>query len=236
MSNNPPAVAARYRRNINALSAEDCAALAGKRVCIAGCGGLGGYVAEALARVGVGHLRLVDCDAFETSNLNRQLFATEQTVGCRKAQTGADRITEVNTEVETEVCDTRITEDNARDLVIDCDCVVDALDNMAARFWLAHACQEAGVPLCYGAIAGWYGQVGTVFPGDASFVTIYGSTESGGEGVQKTEGVLPFSAAATAAFQSAETVKVLLGKPDTIRNRLLMIDLLYGSVEEMELS
>ena len=89
----------------------------------------------------------------------------------------------------------------------------------------------------YGAIAGWFGQVCTVFPGDVSFVTLYGTHEDSndGEGVQKAEGNLPFTSGAIASFQAAEAVKVLLGRQDVLRNGLLMIDLLFGSVEEMTL-
>ena len=130
-----------------------------------------------------------------------------------------------------------MTSDNVSDLIDGCQCAVDCLDNVTARFQLARACQEAGIPVVYGAIAGWFGQVCTVFPGDVSFVTLYGAHEDSdsGEGAQKAEGNLPFTAGAIASFQAAEAVKVLLGRQDVLRNRLLMVDLLFGSVEEMTL-
>ena len=207
------------------------------RVAVIGCGGLGGYVAEHLARVGVGSLRLVDADVFEESNLNRQLFCTEDSLGRAKVAVAAERLGAVNSGVAIESLDTLLVSDNAAALIAGCQCVVDCLDNVASRFQLARACQEAGIPLVYGAIAGWFGQVSAVFPGDVSFVSLYGAHEDadGGEGVQKTEGNLSFTAGVVASFQAAEAVKVLLGKQDVLRNRLLMIDLLFGSVEEMTL-
>lgn len=226
-------LSARYDRNMRALSPEESASLAGKRATVVGAGGLGGYVVEMLARIGVGFIRVIDADAFEPSNLNRQLFATERTLGVAKADAAASRVAEVNSTVTIEPIRTLLTRENARELVAGSDVVVDALDNLKGRFWLAHACQEEGIPVVYGAIAGWFGQVATVFPGDVSFVTIYGSTE--GEGIQSQEGNLSFTAACVASHQAAEAVKVLVRRGDVLRNRLLMIDMLFGSSEEMEL-
>lgn len=223
----------RYRRNIAALSPAECELLHTKTVCVAGCGGLGGYVIETLARSGVGALHLVDGDVFEESNLNRQLLCTEQALGRPKAEVAAERVRHVNSDVAVAVHHCPLDENNAAQLIAGSDCVVDALDSTTARFWLAHACQTAGIPLVYGAIAGWFGQVSCIFPGDVGFAGIYGSCE--GEGVQEQEGNLACTAACTAAFQSAEALKVLVGRDDVLRNRLLMIDLLYGSCEQIEL-
>ena len=226
----------RYDRNRQALSDRECQALQACKVAVVGCSGLGGFVAEHLARIGVGSLRLVDADVFEETNLNRQLFCTEESLGVAKVEAAAKRLAAVNSSVSVEPVRAYLTSDNAADLITGCHCVVDCLDNVRSRFQLAQACQKAGVPVVYGAIAGWFGQVCTVFPGDVSFVSLYGAVaDASGEGVRKTEGNLPFTAGVVASFQAAEAVKVLLGKPDVIRNRLLMIDLLFGSVEEMAL-
>jgi len=223
----------RYQRNCMALSQEECASLASKRITVVGCGGLGGAAIEALARIGVGHLRLIDGDVFEQSNLNRQLLCTEDAIGREKALVGAERVHSINSEVNVEPIVAYLSEENVADLVRDSDCVIDCLDNFEARFWLAHACQTLGLPLAYGAIAGWFGQVCTVFPGDASFVSIYG--EPVGKSQHMTLGNLPFTAYVVAAVQAAEAVKVVLERPGLIRNRLLMIDLLDGSVDDVEL-
>ena len=223
----------RYDRNMAALTEEECARLAEKRIAVVGCGGLGGAVIEALARIGVGYLRVIDGDVFEESNLNRQLLCTESSLGREKSLVAAERIGAINGEVKAEPMVAFLSEGNAISLLSDVDCVVDCLDNLEARFWMAHACQNAGLPLVYGAIAGWFGQVCTVYPGDVSFVSIYG--ELFGESQHKKLGNLPFTAYSIAAFQAAEAVKVVLEKPGQIRNRLLMIDLLDGSVDDMEL-
>lgn len=223
----------RYDRNTEALSVQDCETLAAKRVAVVGCGGLGGSVIEALARVGVGYLRVIDGDVFEESNLNRQLLCTEETLGHEKALAAARRVAAVNSNVRVEPIVTLLEEASAPELLGDVDCVVDCLDNLEARFWAAHTCQELNTPIVYGAIAGWFGQLCTVFPGDPSFVTVYGTIE--GESEHAKLGNLPFTAYSVAAIQAAEAVKVLLDRPGQIRNRLLMIDLLNGSFDEVEL-
>lgn len=223
----------RYDRNMQALSAEECATLATKRVTVVGCGGLGGLVIEALARIGVGHLRVIDGDVFEESNLNRQLLCTEEVLGREKALVAAERVAAINGEIEAKPIVAYLDENNAAELLRGADCVVDCLDNLEARFWMAHACQHLGIPVVYGAIAGWFGQVCTVYPGDVSFASIYG--EPFGESQHKKLGNLPFTAYAISSFQAAEAVKVILDRPGQIRNRLLMVDLLDGSVDDMEL-
>ena len=123
-------------------------------------------------------------------------------------------------------------------IVGDCDCVVDALDNVSARLVLAHACSNAGIPLIYGAIAGWYGQVSVVCPGDLSYAVLYGAKDDPTEhGVERKLGNLPFTAAATAAIQTSQCVHVLLGHEDALlRNCILAIDLMSASAETIELA
>ncbi|MCQ2752075.1 MAG: ThiF family adenylyltransferase [Coriobacteriales bacterium] len=131
----------RYIRNIQALSEEESASLFDKTVAVAGCGGLGGYVIENLARMGVGTIIAIDSDVFEESNLNRQLFSTENNLGQPKALAAQERISQVNSNVKIIPKIAELGEENAAELINGADCVVDCLDNMMARFWLAHICQ-----------------------------------------------------------------------------------------------
>ena len=223
----------RYDRNHEALSVDEQKLLAASHVGVFGCGGLGGLVIESLARVGVGYLRVVDGDVFEQSNLNRQLLSSEAVLGRKKAFIAVERVRTINSGVEVEPIINYLNEENAALMMAGLDCAVDCLDNPESRFWLAHACQQRGVPVVYGAIAGWFGQACTVYPGDPSFATVYGALE--GKDVQNPLGNLPFTAYAISAVQASETVKVLLRRPGQLRNRLLMVDLLGGAVDEIEL-
>lgn len=144
----------RYIRNLNALSEDECHLLRNKHVCVVGCGGLGGYVISALARIGVGLIDIVDSDCFEETNLNRQIFSHEDNLGKPKVEVIANEVRKINSDVKIKALQTRLGEENASEIISKADCVIDCLDNFKARFWLAHACQEAKLPIIYGAIAG----------------------------------------------------------------------------------
>ena len=148
----------RYIRNMNALTKEENERLQDFRVCVVGCGGLGGYVVEMLGRIGIGHLTVVDSDGFEESNLNRQLYSDTVVLGKSKVEVARERMKLVNPLVEVHDLQVRLTEDNARDLIRGHDAVVDALDNRETRLVLQTAAEELGIPMVHGAIAGWYGQ------------------------------------------------------------------------------
>ena len=107
----------RYIRNLGALTEEECALLRTKTVFVAGCGGLGGYLIEMLLRLGVGAIRAADGDAFEASNLNRQLLSSPQALGHSKAEAAAARAAQVNPEVRFEAIPAFVTEENAARLI-----------------------------------------------------------------------------------------------------------------------
>ena len=218
----------RYERNAPAISADEQETLSTKRVFVAGCGGLGGYIIEFLARTGVGHITACDGDAFSESNLNRQLLATEATLGRPKPVCAAERIALVNPEVAvTPICGF-VTEENAAGLIAGHDIIVDALDSGKARLLLAAAAREAGVPFVSGAIGGWYGRVIVLYPGDNADFLWQGEAPP-------SLGNLCGTAAQVASVQAAETVKALLGRPGVIRGRLLEIDMLNARWDEIPL-
>ena len=109
----------RYSEN-KILTPNEQELLSQKRVAVIGCGGLGGYAAEELARLGIGELVLCDGDSFVNSNLNRQLMCTEDNIGCSKAVETAKRLFDVNSEVKTIVKKEYFDEDNAIDILKDC--------------------------------------------------------------------------------------------------------------------
>ncbi len=212
----------RYDRNMNALSPEECALLREKRVCVVGCGGLGGYIIEILARIGVGHLTVVDGDVFDVTNLNRQLLSSENVIGKSKAKRAKKRVAKVNSEVSvTAVCDF-LTAENCIEIVSGHDVVVDALDNASARRILAAGCAEAGITVVHGAIGGWYGQVSVVPPGSAVFDVLY---PEGKKDAPNPSGNPSFTPPVIASLEAAEAVKYLCGRESPLTGNLLVIDL-----------
>lgn len=223
----------RYERNIGTITEEENEKLHGCSVCVIGCGGLGGYVIEELARMGVGTLTAVDGDCFDETNLNRQLLSTEENLGQSKAAAAKQRAAQINSQVRVNCRETMLTEENGRELVRGHLAVVDALDNIQARKALERCCREEGIPLIHGAIGGWHGQVAVSYPGDNLFELLYPSEEN--KGAERETGNPSFTPAVIASLQAAETVKVLLGRKEVLRNKLLTADLLNQEYEVIDL-
>jgi molybdopterin/thiamine biosynthesis adenylyltransferase len=226
----------RYSRNFDTLTRPQQAQLASSRVAVLGLGGLGGGVSEMLARTGVGHLTLIDGDVFEPSNLNRQLFCTEEVLGISKALAAEKRIRAVNSQVKITAVHQYADDDTFYDLIKDCDLVVDCLDSIPARFMLEHAAKKAQIPLVAGAIAGVTGQVTVIFPQDKGYELIYGKKEHlPAKGIESRTGNISYCALMISALQASECIKVLLDRGDILRNKLLIMELWSNSFEVMDM-
>jgi molybdopterin/thiamine biosynthesis adenylyltransferase len=224
----------RYQRNRQTISVENQLTLLHSRVAVVGCGGLGGYVLEELARLGIGNLVAVDPDVFEEHNLNRQILATLATIGCAKVRAAAKRIAEINPAVTLIPIQAAYTPQNAKQFFEGANVVVDGLDSIPTRLALAESCQQLAVPLVHGAIAGWYGQVTVQFPGDQELSVLYGR-EAGDKGVEQNLGNPSFTPALAASIEAAEVCKVLLHRGEPLRNRILMVNLLEMTFDEMKM-
>jgi molybdopterin/thiamine biosynthesis adenylyltransferase len=132
----------RYNRNMSTLSPEENERLRSFKVCVVGCGGLGGYVIELLGRLGVGLITAVDGDVFDATNLNRQLLSSEELLGKSKAFAAQDRMKKVNSDVTVHPIQAFVTEENCDEIISCHDIVVDALDNMTARRLLEQRCEK----------------------------------------------------------------------------------------------
>ena len=218
-----------YDRN-RIFSGDQQNELGEKRAAVIGCGGLGGYAIEMLARAGVGHLTVCDGDVFDETNLNRQLLCTEDMLGKSKAEAAAERIKTVNSETEAEAFCCNLTEENADKILAGCDVVIDALDSVGAKLMLQRACRRQEMPMIHGAIGGWFGQVTTIFPGNDTLSLIYPDNTE----VSQELGNPSFSPAMTAAIQVSEAVKVMLGSEDVLMRKLLFIDLMTNDFQIVE--
>jgi molybdopterin/thiamine biosynthesis adenylyltransferase len=213
----------RYARNYNAFTREEGEKFSQFRVLVVGCGGLGGYIIEHLGRLGIGHITVVDGDCFEETNLNRQLFCTEELLGTPKALAAKARMDQVNREVEVVPLVKRMTEDNVDEILQGHHIAIDALDNIESRFVLEEGCQRAGIPMVHGAIGGWYGQVGVSFPGKPLLPKIYGRDRE--KGMEEELGNPSFTPGIIAGMQVALCMKVLLNQGEELVGKLLTIDL-----------
>ncbi len=218
----------RYDRNLGTIEAVGQKKLAAAKVAIIGAGGLGGMVVELLARMGVGYLRIIDGDTFASHNLNRQLLATEANLGQGKAQAAADRIAAINSEVIVKVHEVMLDEGNALELLSDVDVVVDCLDNFTARMIAGQTVRQLGIPLVHAAIAGFTGQVTTIFPGDKSLELIYKPSGKSDRGIEVVLGNPATTPAIAASLEAQEVMKLITGIGEPLRNKLLYFDLEFN--------
>ncbi|MDK2784618.1 MAG: hypothetical protein PWQ41_233 [Bacillota bacterium] len=228
-------VPGRYLRNMGTVGLAGQLRLLNSTVAVVGCGGLGGLAVELLARMGVGTLVLIDGDVFEDNNLNRQILCTEADLGKPKVMAAYERALAVNAAVEVRCHKVRLTKENAASLLKGANVVVDALDNLPSRFALEEAARELNLPLVHGAIAGFLGQVLTVFPGDPGLAEIYGPPGTRERGVEVETGNPAATPALVASFQVQEVVKLLTGIGEPLRRRLLYIDSASGAIHTLSL-
>lgn len=214
----------RYQRNGQMISCRQQLQLFNSVVAVIGCGGLGGYIIEELARLGVGRVIAIDPDVFEESNLNRQIFSSLSAIGRAKVKVAAERVAQINPAITLDPRAEAFAKGAGEKLLNGAHLAVDALDSISVRLELSAACRKAELPLIHGAIAGWYGQVTTQFPGEMSLESLY---QGGGHsGIEKNQGNPSFTPAMVASLQVAEVCKVLLGVGEPLRGRTLTIDLL----------
>jgi molybdopterin/thiamine biosynthesis adenylyltransferase len=227
----------RYLRNIGSIGLKGQLKLLQSSVAVVGAGGLGGTIIELLARQGIGHIIIIDDDRFSEQNLNRQLMSTEKNLGKYKALVAAKRVAQINSAVTVTTFLKRLTKGNALKLLKGARVVADALDNLTSRFAAEEACSSLGIPLVHGSIAGFCGQLTTIFPGDAGLCCIYGSADRFPEqGIEVKIGNPSATPAIIAAWQVQEIVKIITGIGKPLRNSLLMLDMMEGMAERIELS
>lgn len=224
----------RYQRNMNAITPEENQRLKDFHVLVVGCGGLGGYIIEMLSRLGIGTLTVVDGDVFDETNLNRQLLSSEASIGMPKVFAAKERVGLVNSQVKVHPIHALLDLENGLDIVSGKDLVFDALDNVGSRLVLEDLCETAGVPLVHGAIAGWFGQVSVILPGDRTLHSIL--PEGVNKGIEVELGNPAFTPALVASIEVAEGMKVLLGRDGILQNQLLTIDLLNQEYEVLSLT
>ena len=129
------------------------------KIAVIGCGGIGGETIEMLARMGVGQLNLVDEDAFDLSNLNRQTLASLKEVGLDKSQVAKEKVRLINPYVKVNYFNETVTSKNVDKIIGECDIVIDALDNVKTRVIVSRCAKNKNIPFIHGAIHGTLGQI-----------------------------------------------------------------------------
>ena len=207
------------------------------RVLLVGAGGLGSPAALYLAAAGVGHLGLVDFDTVDLTNLQRQILHGTTDVGRPKIDSAIDRLHDTNPHVHVEPFETRLTSDNALEIIGGYDIVVDGTDNFQTRYLVNDACVILEKPNIYGSIIRFEGQA-SVFSTDEGPCYRCLFREPPPPGLVPTcaeggvFGVLP---GLVGVIQATETIKLILGAGDSLAGRLLLIDALRMRFREIAL-
>jgi len=229
----------RYQRSIGTLGLAGQIKLLDSTIGVAGAGGLGGFVLELLARMGVGKMIVVDGDNFSDSNLNRQLLATESSLGQPKVKEAEKRIAAINGSVEMVVHNCRGNLKNMPEIFSECNLVIDCLDNLPSRFDVEKICRQLNIVMIHGAIAGFIGQLAVIRPESPLLSKIYGNIAESGleQGVEVQLGNPAVTPAMLASFQSVEAIKYLAGLEDVLPgNKMLIIDMQSGGSYQVVLS
>ena len=209
--------------------------LSQSRVAIVGCGALGSYHAAALARAGIGHLRLIDRDYVEWNNLQRQWLyeesdAAEATPKAIAAQRALARINSSIT-VEAEVAD--LTPRNAADLLSSAGLILDGCDNFETRYLINDFAIQNAVPWIYGAAVSSYGLAMPILPGETACLRcVYPAPPSGPQESCETAGVLATITTAVAALQVSMALQILSGNAAAVPRRITTLDLWSGDLRQ----
>jgi molybdopterin-synthase adenylyltransferase len=219
----------RYKRQMLLFGKKGQVALKDSAVLIAGAGGLGSPVAYYLAVAGVGHIRIVDNDRVERSNLNRQILHGEKDIGVLKADSARETLTQINPDILIDARGTTIDAQSIGPLLSNMDVIVDAMDNYPTRYILNGAAIDHHIPLIHGAIHGFSGQATTIIPGKTACLRCLFPHPP----PKETFPVVGVAPGIIGLIQANEVLKYLLGLGTLLENRLLLWDGLSCTLEEI---
>lgn len=215
--------------------------LLASRVVVIGAGGLGSPAAFYLAAAGVGSLVLIDDDRVERSNLQRQILHVDAAIGCSKVESAHARLSALNPTIEIEAIHARVDPGNIESLLRGADVVIDASDNFATRHLVNAGCLRLQLPLVYGAVERFIGQV-AVFDArhqhgrSPCYSCLFPESPGAGVAANCVEaGVLGVLPGLIGLLQATETLKLLLGLGQPLIGRLLTVDALAMRFRTLEL-
>ena len=196
------------------------------RVSIVGVGGLGSVSALQLAAMGVGHLRLVDHDVVDITNLQRQSLYDMSSLGYPKVEAASRRLEAINPDVKTEPLAISINSETADDIIRGVDVVIDGLDRLKPRYDINRACLTRKVPYVFGSALESYGNASTILPDStACLECILGSISDEGQPTCETVGVYPQILAIIASIQVKEALDIIIEQKPVLAGQLLFADI-----------
>jgi adenylyltransferase/sulfurtransferase len=237
----PPALAGdefdRYSRHVilREIGTAGQGRIKAARVLLVGAGGLGSPVGLYLAAAGVGRLGIVDRDAVELPNLQRQVAFGTRDVGKSKLEAAGRRLRDLNAAIEIILHEVRLERSNAFDILSDYDIVVDGSDNFATRYLVNDACVLSGKPDVFGSVIRFQGQVSVFgFDGGPCYRCLFPEPPSAGVVPGCSEaGVLGPLPGIIGSIMASETIKIIVGRGDVLSGRVLNYDALLARFQEL---
>ena len=205
------------------------------KVLVIGAGGLGSPILLYLAAAGVGTIGIMDDDVVSESNLQRQILYDSQCIGIPKVDIASQKLKTLNPYCHIIPLQQRLNQENALDIIKLYDVVVDATDNLLARYVINDACIACGKPFVYGSICEFEGQVSVFnYQGGPSYRDLFEYHEDV-VNFKQPLGVIGALPGTIGSIQASETLKIILESKDTLSGKLLLINLLKGSFQTIRL-
>lgn len=241
----------RYARHLplRGVGEEGQRSLRSARVLMIGAGGLGSTALTYLAAAGVGTIGIVDSDHVDLSNLQRQIIHSTPAIGELKAESAARRLRELNPTVEVETYPLRLTEQNADDVLVGWDLVLDGTDNLPTRYLISDTAVRLEMPVVFGSILEWGAQISVFWSGERAVE--FGFPEPRGlslrdvfpieppaGSIPKTEevGLMGIVPGMAGTLMAAEAIKLITGAGESLIGRILYVDTLGMRIGEIPLS
>lgn len=211
-----------FQDNLGIMSKDNLKKLQQINIVIVGLGGLGGHIANTLARLGVKTMTLIDFDTFSQSNLNRQLFSTCQTIGEYKVDVIKRALLKINPKLSLSIRKSKIQDIDFLQIKSN-SLLVDAVDNIETKLSLETIAHKLKIPLFHSALAGWFGQLGISLPNSKLLHDIYQNKNSDLTKIYKSPSFTP---AIIANMVVCEIVKYIVNPKKALINKILQVDLL----------
>lgn len=206
------------------------------KVLIIGAGGLGSPCALYLASAGIGRIGIVDSDAVELNNLQRQIVHSTKDVARAKVESAKERLNAINPDVEVIPYKIRLTSENILEIIKDYDIIIDGSDNFPTRYLVNDACVLSKKPLLHGAIFRFDGQAMTILPGEsACYRCLFPEPPPPGLVPSCQEaGILGAVAGVIGTIQANEVLKLILGIGGLLTGKLLVFNALESSFRQVK--
>ena len=201
-------------------------------VLVVGTGGLGSPAALYLAAAGIGTIGIVDSDKVELSNLNRQLLHSVADIGHQKTESARDTLNALNPDIKIIQHSIHVDSEKTVELIKPYDVIIDAADNLAAKFLLNETCVSMNKILCHGSVLKFFGQAATIVPGKSPCLKcLYPASNSEGYLTPSEAGVIGAIPGVIGSVQAMEAIKIILGIGYLLTGRLFSFDALKMEAE-----